>query len=85
MATTAVFEPRPHCWEASALTIAPTLLPQYTLYLKRHILAAWYSRNPEIKGDRGATDDILHSRLCLKLQFIILKFVYLTVLFWGSS
>ena len=63
------FEPRPHWWEARARTTAPPLLTQYTLDLKRHILAAWYGRNQEIKGDRGAKDDILYSRLWLKLQY----------------
>ena len=39
MAWTLGFEPRPHWWEASALTTASPLLPQYTPDLKRHILA----------------------------------------------
>ena len=39
MAWTPGFEPRPHWWEASALTTASPLLPQYTPDLKRHILA----------------------------------------------
>ena len=40
MAWTSGFEHEPHWWEARALTTAPPLLPQYTLDLKRHILAA---------------------------------------------
>ena len=39
MAWTPRFEPRPHWWEASALTTAPASLPQYTSDLNRHILA----------------------------------------------
>ena len=40
IAWTPGFEPRPHWWEASALTTASPLLLQYTPELKRHILAA---------------------------------------------